>query len=74
MAKGVNPGKDWCEMSKIVAHDEETCFKSLQTPKALVRQFDWHLCMLHRPHDAFSLLINIEIHDSSWAYQLNMLV
>ena len=20
MAKGVNPGKDWCEMSKIVAH------------------------------------------------------
>ena len=22
MAKGVNPGKDWCEMSKIVAHEE----------------------------------------------------
>ena len=21
MAKGVNPGKDWCEMSKIVAHE-----------------------------------------------------
>ena len=38
MAKGVNPVKDWCEMSKIVAHAEIDLLKIAKLVKAMLQE------------------------------------